>query len=55
MAEVTEISTDTPKLWKNLEQGKDVILEIDIQGAMKVKEVFPREYLSFFCRLLKRN
>lgn len=24
-----------------LDQGKDVILEIDIQGAMKVKEIFP--------------
>ncbi|MGI6711587.1 MAG: guanylate kinase [Bacillota bacterium] len=33
----------TPRLEveKNLSQGKDVILEIDIQGAMKVKEKFP--------------
>jgi guanylate kinase len=32
---------------KNLEQGKDVILEIDIQGAMKVKEVFPEGIFIF--------
>jgi len=33
----------TPRLEveKNLTQGKDVILEIDIQGALKVKKAYP--------------
>ncbi|MEL7568006.1 MAG: guanylate kinase [Dehalobacterium sp.] len=30
-----------------LDQGKDVILEIDIQGAMKVKEIFPEGVFIF--------
>jgi len=30
-----------------LEQGKDVILEIDIQGAMKVKKIFPEGVFIF--------
>lgn len=39
----------TPKssVIKMLEDGKDVILEIDIQGALKVKEVFPEGIFIF--------
>lgn len=32
---------------KNLEEGKDVVLEIEVQGAMKVKERFPEAVLIF--------
>lgn len=32
---------------KQLEQGKDVILEIEIQGALKVKKQFPTALLLF--------
>ncbi|MBC7329997.1 guanylate kinase [bacterium] len=32
---------------KKLEEGKDVILKIDVQGAMKVKELFPEAILIF--------
>lgn len=32
---------------KQLEEGKDVILEIEIQGAMKVKEKFPTALMLF--------
>ncbi len=32
---------------KQLERGKDVILEIEIQGALKVKEKFPTALLMF--------
>ena len=39
----------TPKEYveKQLERGKDVILEIEIQGALKVKEQFPTALLLF--------
>ena len=39
----------TPKDYveEQLEAGKDVILEIEIQGAMKVKEQFPNAILLF--------
>ena len=39
----------TPKDYveEQLEKGKDVILEIEIQGAMKVKEQFPDAVLLF--------
>lgn len=39
----------TPKEYveKQLESGKDVILEIEIQGALKVKEKFPEALLLF--------
>ena len=39
----------TPKDYveEQLEAGKDVILEIEIQGAMKVKEKFPEAVLLF--------
>jgi len=39
----------TPRAYveQNLAQGKDVILEIDIQGAMKVKEIFPEGVFIF--------
>lgn len=32
---------------EQLEQGRDVILEIDIQGALKVKEAYPDTLLMF--------
>ncbi|MGN0482974.1 MAG: guanylate kinase [Lachnospiraceae bacterium] len=39
----------TPKeyVFENLNQGKDVILEIEIQGALKVKEKYPDTLLLF--------
>ena len=39
----------TPKAYveEQLEAGKDVILEIEIQGALKVKEKFPESLLLF--------
>lgn len=39
----------TPKdyVFKQMEEGKDVILEIEIQGALKVKKKFPETLLLF--------
>lgn len=39
----------TPKdyVMRQLEQGKDVILEIEIQGALKIKEKYPDALLLF--------
>lgn len=39
----------TPKAYveEQLEAGKDVILEIEIQGALKIKEKFPQTVLMF--------
>lgn len=39
----------TPRKWveEQLESGRDVILEIEIQGALKVKEKFPEALLLF--------
>lgn len=39
----------TPRAFveKNLEEGKDVFLEIEIQGAMKVKKKYPDAVLMF--------
>ncbi len=39
----------TPKAYveQQLENGKDVILEIEIQGAHKVKEIYPQALLLF--------
>ncbi len=39
----------TPKdiVLKKLEQNKDVVLEIDIQGALKVKETYPKGVFIF--------
>lgn len=39
----------TPRKWveERLAEGKDVILEIEIQGALKVKEKFPETLLLF--------
>ena len=39
----------TPKAFveEKLSQGKNVILEIEIQGALKVKELFPQSLLLF--------
>ncbi len=39
----------TPRAYveQKLEEGKDVILEIEIQGAMKVKKRFPETVLLF--------
>ena len=41
----------TPKAYveEQLSAGKDVILEIEIQGALKVKEKFPDTLLVFVC------
>ena len=42
-------SYGTPRAYveEQLEAGKDVILEIEIQGALKVKEKFPETLLLF--------
>lgn len=51
----------TPRAWveEQMESGKDVILEIEIQGALKVKEKFPDALLLFVmppsARELKRR
>lgn len=51
----------TPRKWveEQMESGKDVILEIEIQGALKVKEKFPDTLLLFVmppsARELKRR
>ena len=37
-----------------LDNGRDVILEIEIQGALKVKEKFP-EALLLLCRPARKN
>lgn len=39
----------TPKAYveEQMQAGKDVILEIEIQGAMKIKEQFPESLLLF--------
>ena len=39
----------TPRAYveEQLEKGKDVILEIEIQGALKIKEKFPTAILIF--------
>ena len=39
----------TPKttVQKMLDEGKNVILEIDVQGAFKVKEIFPETIMIF--------
>ena len=34
-------------MFDNIEAGKDVLLEIEIQGALKVKEKFPEAMLVF--------
>ena len=48
----------TPKAYveEQLEAGKDVILEIEIQGALKVKEKFPDTLLcdTAECRRIKK-
>ena len=48
-ARYVEHSYGTPKAFveKNLSQGKNVILEIEIQGALKVKEKYPEAVLVF--------
>ena len=56
----------TPKdyVFSNIEAGRDVLLEIEIQGALKIKEKFPEAVLLFITppsaaelknRLLKRG
>lgn len=39
----------TPKAWveEQRNSGKDVVLEIEVQGALKVKEKFPDAVLIF--------
>jgi guanylate kinase len=39
--------TPTSFVQKQLEQGKDVLLEIDVQGALKAKRVFPEGVYIF--------
>lgn len=48
-AQYVENYYGTPKAYveQMLEEGKDVILEIEIQGALKVKEKFPDTLLLF--------
>lgn len=48
-AEVYDNYYGTPKelVMKKLEEGKDVVLEIDIQGAMKVKKKYPNGVFIF--------
>ncbi len=48
-AEVYDNYYGTPKsnVISKLEQGKDVILEIDIQGALRVKETYPEGVFIF--------
>ena len=45
----------TPKKFvrEKLDQGKDVILEIEIQGALQIKKKFPQALL--LCRLQSRS
>lgn len=56
----------TPRhfLTKNLEAGRHVILNIDVQGAMKIREHYPESIMVFIlppnfdeleCRIRKRN
>ena len=40
---------------QKLLSGRDVILEIDIQGALQVKEKFHEGYLSLLYRLQWKN
>ncbi len=39
----------TPKKWVEdlISQGRDVLLELDVQGAIRVKEMFPESVLVF--------
>lgn len=48
-AQVYDNYYGTPKaiVMKKLEEGKDVVLEIDIQGAMKVKQEYPNGVFIF--------
>ena len=48
-AGVYENHYGTPKeaVLRKLESGRDVILEIDIQGAMKIKENYPKGVFIF--------
>jgi len=48
-AQYVENYYGTPKAYveEQLEKGKDVILEIEIQGALKIKERFPQALLLF--------
>ncbi len=39
--------TPKPYVLDKLEQGKDVLLEIDIQGALKVKDIYPDGVFTF--------
>ncbi len=39
--------TPESEVIKNLQEGKDVILELDVQGAINVKKAFPEAILIF--------
>ena len=47
----------TPRTYveEQLEAGKDVILEIEIQGALKVKKHFRIRFCFLSCRQVQRN
>lgn len=47
----------TPKAWveEQRNSGKDVVLEIEVQGALKVKEKFPDAVLIFVLPRLQRS
>ncbi len=52
MLEYFEVYGDwkgTPKapIEDNLDAGKSVLLEVDVQGAMKIKELYPQAFLIF--------
>lgn len=47
----------TPRTWveEKLAAGKNVLLEIDTQGAMQVKASYPAGILLFCCHLIWKN
>ena len=47
----------TPKAYveEQLKEGKNVILEIEIQGALNIKKMFPDAVLCSLCHLVPRN
>ena len=56
-AQYVENYYGTPKkyVFDNIEAGKDVLLEIEIQGALKVKEKFPERCWCLSCPPAQKN
>ena len=56
-ARYVETYYGTPRAYveQMLEAGKDVILEIEIQGALKVKKHFRIRFCYLSCRQVQRN